>query len=127
MPENEALQVRQIMDDLDRFTENAVIEISQEIYTELREGTPVDTGHLKSNWITSIGSFSAVPVGSQDAPSDTAQTAGETRLQSYRLEQGLVYITNSVRYASVVLAVTKIVMAISGAVTRLNLLGPRRR
>ena len=91
MAEPEALQIKRIMDELDRFTENAVIEISQVVFDELREGTPVETGHLKSNWIPSIGSFSAVPTGSPDNPTDSAQSAGETRLLSYRLEQGRVY------------------------------------
>lgn len=126
MPD-EAVQIKQIMDDLDRFTESAVIEISTEIAAELREGTPVDTGHLKSNWITSVGSFSAVPTGSPDNPTDSAQTAGETRLQSYRLEQGKVFITNAVEYAGLVINRKQIEAAIDRVVAAVNLGGFRRR
>ena len=122
----EAQQIKAIQEELERFTENAVIDISLEISDELQQSTPVLTGHLKSNWITSVGSFSAIPAGSPDNPTDSAQAAGETRLLSYKLEQGIVYITNSVAYAGVVVAVTNVVMAISSALLGANL-GIRRR
>ena len=126
MAEPEALQIKRIMDELDRFTENDVIEISQVVFDELREGTPVETGHLKSNWIPSIGSFSAVPTGSPDNPTDSAQSAGETRLLSYRLEQGRVYITNAVEYAMLIISPVKIVTAINAAIAKARFF-PRRR
>ena len=120
MAEPESVQIKKIMSELDAFTESAVIGIALEISDELQQSTPVDTGHLKSNWITSIGSFSAIPAGSPDNPTDSAQVAGETRLLSYRLEQGKVFIVNAVEYAGLVISPVKIVTAISAAVAKIR-------
>ena len=129
MPQSEALQIKAIQEQLDRFTEQAVTDITLEVAADLRMHTPKDTGYAKGNWITSVGSFSSEPVGSKDAPGlgVAAQVVAETQVRGYRLEQGRTFIVNNVEYIGVLLSNSVVGNIIGGVLTRLNVLGPRRR
>ena len=123
----EQQQIDSIMRELDGVVESAVTEITLEVTDELTRETPVDTGHAKSNWIPSVGSFSGLPVGSQDSVSRSEQSAGESRVHSYRLEQGKAFIVNNVGYISQIINSRQVEVAIDRALRLLDLGGLRRR
>lgn len=58
-------------------------------------GTPVDTGHVRANWVPNIGSPADVV-----ADGDGAHAAGLAALIAYKLEQGPAYESNHVPYIS---------------------------
>lgn len=58
-------------------------------------GTPVDTGHARSNWIPSIGAPATDVVTSEDAgPHD----AGVAAVLAFKLGQGALYESNNAPY-----------------------------
>lgn len=63
-----------------------------EIDANLREVTPVDTGHARANWVSSIGS----PHSGEDT--GAAQAAGVVGVLAYKLEDGPAWETNNVPY-----------------------------
>jgi len=64
-----------------------------EIDANLREATPVDTGHARANWIPGIGeAVDAV------ADSEAAHDDGVAKVLSYKLGDGDLYAVNNVPY-----------------------------
>ena len=55
MPENELLQIKQIMSELETAVEVVVKSVSVEILDELKAVTPVDTGFAQANWRATFG------------------------------------------------------------------------
>lgn len=89
----DALQ-RKIEAAIERAAKAAILEINREL-RKSGTGTPVDTGHARANWIPSVGS----PNTTEHAGSSTsAQQAGEAEVLSFKLGQGMLYITNVVPY-----------------------------
>ena len=127
MAEPEALQIRQIMSELDAFTENAIIDITLELSDRLKEATPIDTGYAKSNWIISNNDVSE-PVGPPGNPALAAsiQSAQEGGMLGYKLAHGPVYLSNAVAYIGTLVNSSKIFPLISGVLMGANL-GIRRR
>lgn len=78
---------------LDALIERATKALILEIVRELKRATPVDTGHARANWIPSVGSENTAEA--QDA---SLQAAGQAAVLSYKLGQGLLFITNVVPY-----------------------------
>jgi hypothetical protein len=63
-----------------------------EIDAELRESTPVDTGHARANWVPSVGA----PHTGEDA--GAAHDAGVAAVLAYNLGDGDLYESNNVPY-----------------------------
>ena len=127
MAEPEALQIKRIMDDLDRFAENAIIDITLELADELKMQTPVLTGYAKANWIIDDEPVPE-PVGPPGNPISAAsiQAAQEGHTLGYKLARGPLHLSNAVPYILNIVSTVKVITAISGALQRANL-GIRRR
>jgi hypothetical protein len=78
---------------LDATIERAAKALILEIVRELKRETPVDTGHARANWIPSVGT----PNMQEDSTGALAQ-AGAAVVASFKLGQGLLFITNVVPY-----------------------------
>lgn len=92
-------QIKVVVGDLIVFTEKLIKAISLNVTANLRIDNPYDTGWSRANWINSIGKRTLTPVGSKQNVDDKAQEASIAHVAtSYTLEQGIVFISNSVRY-----------------------------
>lgn len=101
-------QIEFIIDDLSRFTEREIVALALNVDSNLRAnpplGTPVDTGWAAANWIPSVGDPEYLPSSQRDpTPADIAarRRAGEQGLNevlAWRIEQGAIFVTNSVPY-----------------------------
>jgi hypothetical protein len=91
--------------------EEVVIHFITEALANLREETPVDTGHARANWVPSSGSpfdgmdgqrIPSRKVGDEVVKGSTtagaAQAAGVQAIVSYKLEDGDAYVVNNVPY-----------------------------
>lgn len=96
--------------------ERIVIDLVVEMVANLRESTPVDTGHARANWVPSVGSpFRGVDGktfvakrGSKKkgyAKGDNVSTStgaaaarGDAAILSYTLAKGNTYISNNIDY-----------------------------
>lgn len=87
---------------LEGFVGRLVRVIVINAVAELREGTPVDTGWARANWIPSVGAPWDQVYGSRPGPGEKAvdggHSAGLAQVAIYRFGQGPVYITNNVPY-----------------------------
>ncbi len=58
-------------------------------------GTPVKTGHARASWVPSIGTpATATPSGA----SDSAHAAGVAQVLSYKLDNGVLFLSNFADY-----------------------------
>ena len=78
MPD-EAVQIKQIMEELETVTEGIVKAISVEILDELKLITPVDTGFAKANWRATFGAPATRAVGApgNPGPAQSVQAAAD--------------------------------------------------
>lgn len=58
--------------------------------------TPVDTGRARANWVVNVGSAATGEVDSTDA--NAALEQGRSAIGDYKLEQGGIFISNSLPY-----------------------------
>lgn len=100
-------QVRNITMILERVAATVVKRLTLNITANLTEDTPKDTGWAAANWVPNVGA----PKGLGDTPdsrserqarvvgaTNSQQAAGALIAASYRLNQGSVFIANSVPY-----------------------------
>lgn len=94
-----------IIRELNGLTERSVSAIGLEVVANLREDTPRDTGWARANWIGSKGrpvdtpaETSGKPTPGDVASARAASAEGEAQIASYRLTDGLLYISNNVPY-----------------------------
>ncbi len=78
---------------LDALIERAAKALILEIVRELKRSTPVDTGHARANWIPSVSQ-----ANTQEAQDAALQAAGTAAVTAYKLGQGLLFVTNVVKY-----------------------------
>jgi hypothetical protein len=88
---------------IERVTAKVVQFIVLEVHSNLVAapgdgGTPVDTGHARSNWIPSVGQHHRGVAGSRESVNHSAQENGVGSVLQYRLRQGAVFVTNNVPY-----------------------------
>lgn len=87
----------EIVAELDRAIADATIELCLEVESNVREATPIRTGHAAASWTDSIGD----PV-SQDADSPGAAAAraaeGRARVLGYQLGMGNLNVGNPTDY-----------------------------
>lgn len=87
-------QAKGIGDQLRKQVAKAVTMLVLEIDANLRETTPVDTGHARANWVPSIGE----PNASEVATGDGAHDSGLAQLVSYKLGDGPAFESNNAPY-----------------------------
>lgn len=83
-----------IGNQLRRQVAKIVVATVLELDANLREATPVKTGHARANWIPSIGSPN-LEVG------DGEHDAGVAAIVTYKLEDGPAFETNNVPYVPI--------------------------
>jgi hypothetical protein len=99
-------QTLRIMTDLEGLAERVIVKITLDVNSNLIETTPRDTGWAASNWIPQIGSPYSVndlPSGEEDIKAALpgqrgAQQQAMTKVISYKLEAGAVFVSNNVPY-----------------------------
>lgn len=96
-------QVRIVMAALDRFTEGVMADLTLEATANLSspppEGTPIDTGWARNNWVPAIGAPLEAPVATPETTSPGAQRGALAQVAArYRLAQGPIFISNNVPY-----------------------------
>ena len=87
-------QAKAVGDAIRQVIADAVKMLILEIDANLRETTPVDTGHARANWVPSIGS----PHQGED--DGAAHDQGIAAVLAYQLTQGPGYVSNHVPYIS---------------------------
>jgi len=95
---NDASQIHLITKDLEKFAGKAVVSQVSKVVTALHYGTPVASGHARSNWLTTVGAPSENIVGTKQSVNSEAWRAGLARLSKWQFGQGDIYIANNVPY-----------------------------
>lgn len=94
---NSATVMKEVYGDV----ESEVRLLAHRIVSGLRQtpptGTPVDTGHARSNWLVGIGSPAGGPVGSKLRVVDNISRS-LALIQSWKLSRGDINISNNVDY-----------------------------
>jgi len=91
------------MKDLERFTEQKIIQLTLAVTRNLVTETPVDIGWAKANWVPSLGQPFLVDLTDVDPEAELSiaevrRSTGEAEVINFSLNQGPVYITNNVPY-----------------------------
>lgn len=79
-----------VADEMGRLAKNITIEV--------KDNTPVDTGHAMSNWMPSIGTPFTGINGSKTNVSEGDYSNRLANLSSYQLKNGDIFISNNVDY-----------------------------
>lgn len=98
-------EIEALVAEVNKQIETVVIEFVVEAVANLRDDTPVDTGHARANWIPSKGS----PVLAEDGAvtisgnaratsAGQAQQGGLAEILSYEVKDGDAWIANNVPY-----------------------------
>jgi len=100
--------IRVVIASLTGFTETLIKKLVLDIVANLQrapseDGTPVDTGWARANWIPNIGAPILTPAGSYEQAKagslPGASAAGVAAVATtYKLGRGPVHITNNVPY-----------------------------
>lgn len=101
------IDTRQFDIDIRKFADNIGVDIALvakkiaiDVFTDLINTTPVDTGRARSNWIISIGDSSLLELPTSGALKSAAETQighGTAILGTYNGQQ-VIYITNGLPY-----------------------------
>lgn len=70
-----------------------ILDIARNLRVRPPEGTPVDTGHARRNWVPSVGQ---PHTGELD--DDAAFEAGLAAVLAYKLGDGALYVSNATPY-----------------------------
>ena len=82
-----------------RAVQNGTKVLALNINEGLIDGTPVDLGWARANWVMSIGRASDDLIGGRDSFDTGQQELGMAEVASrYRLADGPIFITNNVPY-----------------------------
>jgi hypothetical protein len=91
-------QINRIMVQLEDATGEAAASMALGIHGRLVEGTPVDTGWARSNWLPSVGTPRAETVGEPGSLNAGAADLGKLEVADWGIANGPIYITNNVPY-----------------------------
>ena len=94
-------QIRVITRELNVAINDVVARVGRNILRELRDTTPVDTGHAASNWIGGFGSPPSGVVGSKQAVTFGPQNASIRSITARRTRVQPLFITNNVDYIGI--------------------------
>lgn len=78
--------------NLEKLAAGVVKELTLEVAANLTQDAPVDTGHVRRNFVPSIGQ----PHEGED--DGAAQAAGQAQVLSYKIADGDTFVTNNVEY-----------------------------
>lgn len=87
-----------ISDELLNIIKDESIELTKNVTIEIKDLTPVDTGHAMSNWIPTIGKPNEKIIGSKQDVSEVEYKKSMDELNGYELNKGNLYLTNNVEY-----------------------------
>lgn len=81
---------------VERAAKGLILEVNRELRKK-GTGTPVDTGHARAAWIPAVGAPNLVePVGADSS----LASAGTAQVMSFKLGQGVLYLSNVAPYIS---------------------------
>ena len=88
-----------ILKELSDFSADLMKRLTVEVTANLIEGTPVDTGWARANWVPRIGEPLTEVVSSPESVSAGAQERGLAEvITQYNINRGSIYISNNVPY-----------------------------
>ncbi len=84
-----------------KASEKTVQDTASELFTAIIQDTPVDTGQLRGNWQTSIGSPSNSDLrGTLDPSGSTAISTAKSVVETFTLNKDTdIFMTNNLDYA----------------------------
>jgi hypothetical protein len=85
-------QAARVRANLEALIAEASKALTLEIAANLTTAAPVDTGHVRRNFVPSVGA----PHGGEDE--GAAQAAGQIAVLSYQIGDGNLFVTNNVPY-----------------------------
>lgn len=99
-----------IMKQLDTHVNRQFVRLASLVHSEITQGTPVDTGYARANWIPSIGTPDDTNVRIKGRPNKQQVAVSTARSQKGLLEVvarfrytklGSIFITNNVHYVPI--------------------------
>lgn len=84
--------------NLDEASGRLIRRVALSIHEQLIRANPVDTGWSRANWLISVGTPPPTGAANKGSPGATGQAAGLARLLTYQVNQGAIWIANSVPY-----------------------------
>lgn len=86
-----------IMHDLEKAIADAAIELVLEVESNVREATPIDTGHAAASWTDSIGDPVTDDTGDPGVAAARAEQ-GRSEVLRYELGMGNLHVSNPTDY-----------------------------
>jgi hypothetical protein len=90
--------LRLVAADLTAFAEQITADLAADLQLQLMKATPIDTSNARSGWTTTKGNPPTSHHGSKRAPNWNPFFASLLMLGTYKLQDGILYITNLVDY-----------------------------
>jgi hypothetical protein len=87
--------IEEAIDEVEHEVGRLVVELVTEIVANLREETPVETGHARANWVPSIARPYEDIVDGNDT---TVQENALMAILRYQIDDGTAFISNNVPY-----------------------------
>lgn len=98
-PKGRSGAVAAIGQDMRAAISDTLKEVMLTAADALEANSPIDTGHLVSNWILSVGRPFTGVAGSRQSVTYAAQDAGREKVLAYDVgRDGRIYISNNVPY-----------------------------
>ena len=101
-------QIELVIGEINKVTETVVKHLTLEVTANLIEATPVDTGWARANWVPAIGTPALTPSTPSNkddrrqasTQAKAKQASGTASIHGYKLQRGLVHVSNGVPYIS---------------------------
>lgn len=94
----EQFSQKNVLDFVEEIVADEMGLLARNITREVKDNTPVDTGHAMSNWMPSIGSPFTGINGSKENVTEADYSSRLASLSSYKLSNGDIFISNNVEY-----------------------------
>ena len=88
-----------VVDALERAVADVAIELCLEIESNVREATPIDTGHAAASWASSIGDPITADV--DNALAGARAAAGQAEVLGYQIGMGNLHVANPAEYIEI--------------------------
>ena len=82
--------------------DDVIRSVTIELFTRVIQKSPVDTGRLRANWFPSFGTYAETTTEDVDPSGSGAVSRASDAVLSYKVRDGIVYLTNSLPYARVI-------------------------
>ena len=90
-----------VIDELTEYVADINARVARNLIRDLRDSTPVDTGHAASNWIGNIGAPYGGVAGSKSSVDFGPQNRSLISLAAQNKTLRNVFITNNVEYIGI--------------------------